>query len=563
MLANMTRRIARMALCGLLVWGLPGSTTAQERQSTQERRSTEPLVVADLATGSGTEVGKSEAAPMPPAIFMEPGAIQSLAVDGLTRVAIGDPKVADVTVVSASELLLQAKAGGATTLILWDRRGQRSSVVEVIDRTPEAMTAQLRQVLKELRFADIQVTREGDKIFLSGQVPTKADVDRLKEILTAYEGMVTSLVTTPAVPPAPFVAPQSVKLTVQLVEITREGTEKLGVDWEDKLTFTETTFGAVGPQGVSLRERIDKAFKFGSLSRTGLNPVLNMLVSQGKARILAEPKLVAASGKQASTFLGVEVPIITATSISSGVVTQQIEFKQTGVELKFQPTVLADGRSIQLPIDAKVSSIDKTVSITVSGIVVPGFRIRHTQTEIVTESGQAVLIAGLIQDEEKKNLSQIPGVGSIPVLGNLFRSTEFTNGQTELILIVTPELTVDAELTADRAFALEQALASTEVAGSVTDPMRRYALQVQDRIAKALRYPAREQELHIGGRMKLRLHLFRDGALGRAVVSEPSGIEVFDQEALKAAQIQSPYPQFPSDLSQQDLWLEVPVLFRP
>ncbi|MBI3321562.1 MAG: pilus assembly protein N-terminal domain-containing protein, partial [Candidatus Omnitrophica bacterium] len=326
------------------MWGLPGSTPAQERHSTQARRSTEPLVVADLTTGSGTEVGKSavsaehqpasspahgEAAPIPPAIFMEPGAIQSLAVDGLTRVAIGDPKVVDVTVVSASELLLQAKAVGVTTLLLWDRRGQLTSAVEVIDRTPEAVTAQLRQVLNELNFSDIQVTREGDKIFLGGQVPTKEDLDRLKEILAAYEGMVTNLVTTPPVPPAPFVAPQSVKLTVQLVEMTRDGTEKLGVDWADKLTFTETTFGVLGPSGVSQVARLGEAFRLGALSRTGLNPVLNMLVSKGKARILAEPKLVAASGKEASTFLGVEVPIITATSFgtTTSSVSASIEFR--------------------------------------------------------------------------------------------------------------------------------------------------------------------------------------------------------------------------------------------
>ena len=174
-----------------------------------------------------------------------------------------------------------------------------------------------------------------------------------------------------------------------------------------------------------------------------------------------------------------------------------------------------------------------------------------------------VFIAGLIQDEEKKNLSQIPAVGSIPVLGNLFRSTQFVRGQTELIIIVTPELTAESPLTPDRAFALDQALVSAETAANVNNPVLRYALQVQDRLAKAIRYPSRDKDQSGSGRVKLRLHLLRDGTLGQAIISESSGVQVFDLEALKVAESQSPYPPFPAELTQSDLWLELPVLFRP
>ena len=98
---------------------------------------------------------------------------------------------------------------------------------------------------------------------------------------------------------------------------------------------------------------------------------------------------------------------------------------------------------------------------------------------------------------------------------------------------------------------------------SVDDPTLRYALQVQQRLAKAVHYPMRESELGMSGHVKLRLHLFRDGTLGRATVSESSGVDSFDMEAVKAAESQSPYPPFPSEVPQQDLWLELPVLFRP
>ncbi len=504
----------------------------------------------------------------PQLLSLKTGEIQSIPVEGLTRVAIGNPLVADVTIVSSKALLLQATAAGTTNLILWDQRGQHAWNVEVLDSAKESVELQLRQMIHDLNLPDVRVTREHDKLFLTGQVPGKQDVDRLDQLLSAYKDKVTNLVSVAPAQPAPPLAPPSVKLTVQLIEMTRDATDKFGVDWMKSLTFTETTFGVKGPTGnLSLPERIEDAFRIGAVSRSGtggnLSAVLNLLVTQGKARVLAEPKLVAASGKEATATIGVEVPVITATSVSSGTVSQSIEFKKTGVELKFQPTVLEDGHSIRLSLDAKVSSIDTTNAITVSGIVVPGFRVRQTQTEIVLDSGQVLLIAGLIQDEEKKNLSQLPGIGSIPVLGNLFRSTQFVRGQTELIMIVTPELTGENPMTADRAFTLDQALVSAEAAAGVNDPVLRYALQVQDRLAKAIRYPPRDKDQSGSGRVKLRLHLLRDGTLGQAIISESSGIQVFDLEALKVAESQSPYPPFPTELSQSDLWLELPVLFRP
>lgn len=530
---------------------------AELEQAVQPTPDLEPSAAATVAPPPASGTAPAEVTN----ITLVPTQIRSIPVDNMTRVVIGGPEVVDVHVASANEVLLQAKAPGTTDLMIWDQQGQHVWSVEVQDPTREAVDAQLRAIVGELNLSQVTVQREGDKLFLVGEVDQPEDADRLEQMISAFE-KVTNLVKVATPPPPPAPPLPSIKLTVQLIEMTRDDTDKLGVDWADKLTFTETTFGALTPQDVSLHERIDEAFRFGSLSRTGLNPVLNMLISNGKARILAEPKLVAASGKSAEATMGVEIPIITTTSVSSGTVSQNIEFKQTGVELKFMPTLLSNGESIQTQIDARVSSIDNSVAITVNGIVVPGFRIRQTKTEIVTGTGESVLISGLLQDEEKRNLSQVPGVGSIPVLGTLFRSTQFIRGKTELIVVVTPELMSQGEASEDRTVVLEQALSSAEGAGSANDPTLRYALQVQDRIAKSLRYPQREKERGISGQVKLRLHLFRDGTLEKATVVEPSGVEVLDAAALKAAEGQSPYPPFPADLFRQDLWLELPVIFQ-
>ena len=542
-----------------------GDTSASTTTQSQEQASLDELLTPQTVPPPAPAQVAQGPSSVPPVLSLQHGDIRSVPVRGVTRVAIGNPDIVDVTIVSVNEVLLQAKAFGTTNLILWDERGQSTAAVEVVDPTTEAIAAQLRGVIRDLDLPKVQVRREEDKIFMTGEVARQEDFDRLEQMLSAYDSKrVTNLVTLPPAPaPPPPTPPPTVQLTVQLVEMNRDDKDKFGVDWSDSTTFTETPFSALSPTGVSLHERLDEAFRWGALSRTGFSGVLNMLVSEGKARILAEPKLVAASGSEATATLGVEVPVITASSISSGTVTQNIEFKQTGVELKFTPTVLEDQHSIQLVVDSKVSSIDTTNAITVSGIVVPGFKVRHAQTQLVTNSGETVLISGLLQDEERKNLSQLPGVGNIPVLGNLFRSTQFVTGKTELVIMVTPELRADVGGSEAHNFALEQALSSAELPGSVNDPILRYALQLQERVARAIRYPSREKEMGISGRVKLRLHLFRDGALDKAMISEPSGVEVFDMEALKAVESQAPYPPFPSDLPQQELWLELPVLFKP
>ena len=552
----MRRRLAAAGLWLASVMLLPPLCPPARALPPPEDRREETAVDADALRGADE--------PLSEALSLKPGEIRTLKTRRVTRVAIGNPDIVDVSIVSNDEILLQAKAQGASTVIIWDGQGQHVSRVTVEEHSTADIEEQLRQIVAELKLPDVQVRREQDKFFLVGRVDRQEQLDRLEQMVGAFKGMVTNLVEVPSTQqaPPPAAVPQTVLLTVQLIEMNRDDTEKLGVDWSDSQTFTETTFGAAGPQGASFPARVREAFRVGALTRNGVSAAVNALVTQGKARVLSEPQLVALSGKEAVATLGVEVPIITVTSVSAGTVSQNIEFKQTGVEMKFTPTVLSEDR-IQLMIDAKVSSIDKTVAITVNNIQVPGFKIRHTQTEIVLDSGKTLLISGLLQDEEKKNLSQVPGVGSIPVLGRLFRSTEFTTGKTELVMIVTPELTLQHEPNQAKAESLEQALAVPPAGGPGEDARMRYARRVQDRIALALRYPDQERQRGIGGQVKLRLHVFRDGRLDQAVIAEPSGIEVLDQAALSAAQTQSPYPPFPAELVQSDLWLDLPVLFRP
>ncbi len=496
--------------------------------------------------------------------MLTPGQIQTVSVADVKRVAIGDPDVADVSLVSTRQALLKAKKMGTTNLILWESAGERQITVRVVESKPEAVAAEVTTLLRQLHLEQSVHTHiESGKVFLIGQVGSDEELAAIEQLVTTYKDTTVNLVTVTKIPPQPETVPPLVSLSVQVIDVDKSNLEKLGVGWTKSVALTESSMAAssVARQLLRIGE---------TAQRSVLVASLEALVQQNKARLLAEPKLVTASGKEASSFIGVEVPIIKATSIGSAgstSVNASIEFRQTGVLLKMTPTVRPDGEQIMIHLTAEISGVDTSVGLSIpvgtQTIVVPGFKSREATTEVTAASGETVVIAGLLQAEDSNTMSQVPGLGSMPVVGRLFRSPQTQATQRELIITITPELLMDKGKAADKQLALEQALAVAEVTASVDDPRLRYALQIQEKISKVLRYPQREKELNMEGTVKLRIHLFADGTLGRAMVSESSGIESFDLEAVKAAESQAPYPGFPSQLTERELWLEVPIIFRP
>lgn len=519
--------------------------------------------VRDVVQAARAERAASAPAPSPSsAITLEAGEIRNVAVDQVTRVAIGDPNVVDITVVSPNELLLQARTAGTTNLIVWDRQGQRTSMIDVVDRAPETLEPQLRRLLQELSLPKVDVKREQSKLFLVGEVPIKEDLDRLEQMLSAFPKVTNLVRVTPGPPPVPVGAPQPlIKLSVQVLEMSRTDVEKLGVSWSQSVKFTESAPGA-----ASLGDTI---FKIGqTVSRDSLTATLNALVQKKRARVLSEPKLVTTSGKEASSFIGVERPIVTATSFgtTTSTVSTSIEYRKTGVLLKMTPNIYGEGkdRKITTVMEAEVSGVDSATALSVpvgsQTVNVPSFTVRKANTQVITAPGQSVIIAGLLEAEDTNNVDQVPALGSIPVLGRLFRSPDIESTQREVIIVVTPDLLADD---ADKAAHVEDTPSPATLppppADASGDPVLRYAQQVQARVAASLRYPP--QEAGKSGHVRLRLHVVQDGALAEALVSEPSGVPRFDQEALSAARRQAPYPPIPSELGQPDLWLELPVLF--
>ena len=552
----MSRGTGVRALCVIGVIGLgvfiapsrcPGTTpAAKETDQDLSKETLAQLDQMDVALDAAT-------------LFLQPGEIRNFPANNITRVAIGNPDIVDVSIVSANEVLLQAKKAGHTNLILWDSQGaKRSSVVNVVDPKSDEREDMLRQAIADMGLEGLQLKRDGDTLLVMGQAQTQEDFDRLQRLLDSVEGAHNLVTVRKAAPPP---SDPLIKLTVQLIEINRRELENIGVKWDQSITFVHP---ATSDQ--TFAEALLDRWGTG-VSRSQLQITLAALLQKNQARLLAEPKLVTVSGKEAETFVGVDVPVIEGTSSGgTGVVTTSIGFRNTGITLKMTPTLRADHR-ISTVVTAEASDVDNSVALSLpvagSTVAIPGFQVRRASTEVTTNPGETVLIAGLLKTEDSNEVNQVPGLGSAPVIGRLCRSPKTESKQRELIIAMTPELLADAQLGADNSLAMEQALARTQVTTAVSDPVLRYALQVQDRIAAALHYPAAGRSVAPKGQVVLRLHIFRDGRLAEAAVARPSGIESFDRAALDAAKSQAPYTVFPPDLIQPELWLELPVVFGP
>jgi len=510
-------------------------------------------------------------------IRLEPTEIRALTLKEVERIAIGNPDVADVTIVSASEVLVQAKQAGKTNLIVWDQQGQHIWALEVVDSSAELMELQLTQLLMDLKLPGVRVKRSNGTVLIVGEVPEQENLDQLDELLAKFPG-VSNLVTVSKAALVEEEPVDLVKLSVQILEVNRSDLEKLGVDWSDAITFTEPAVSDL--TGSKILGRLGT-----SIDRTKVEAIFNALIQQNRARILAEPKLVTASGKKASSFIGVDVPIFSSsTQVGTAQTTTQtqVEFRQTGVTLNMTPVVQEDLQGVKriaTVIEAELSDLDTSVALTVpsggSTVTVPGFKTRKVNTEVTLASGESVVIAGLLEAKDSQASSGVPALSSIPFLGRLFRTPENKLSQNEIVILITPELLgpaagraparPDMRQKEGRGDAIEQAMAvaRSNGGGSSQDPALSYALLVQGQLAQGIEYPADAQAQGLTGRVKLRLHLLRDGTLERTEIAEPSGVEAFDRAALSAASAQAPYPAFPPELAQPDLSVEVPVVFGP
>jgi pilus assembly protein CpaC len=377
---------------------------------------------------------------------------QSVLVDTaqpIVRIAVGLGDIAEATATSRNEVMVNGKIPGATSLIVWEAGGERQ-FFRVTVRPSEYVAADtLKGLRRELRLElpgqPLSVTSEGGMIFLRGNVKDLTASQRAVQI-AATAGKVVNLLYID-VPPA---KPQ-IMLKVRFASVDRTLLQQLGINLFS--TGAANTLGTVttgqfqaptvtpATGGQPATSTISNALNlFFFRPDLNLGATIQALENQGVIEVLAQPNLLAADGKQASFLAGGEYPYPVVQGITgggTGAVT--IQFQEFGVRLNFIPTV-TPRNTVRLQVAPEVSSLDFTNGVQISGFTVPALDVRKVNTEVELRQGQSFAIGGLLDNRETQNFEKVPFIGDIPILGKLFQSISKNRSNTELIVIVTPEI---------------------------------------------------------------------------------------------------------------------------
>ena len=341
----------------------------------------------------------------------------------IVRMTIGDPAVADANVVSPTEAVINGKALGSTTLLVWDNSG--SPRIYSVEVTADAQAIQ-RFIKGVMPDENIEVSSSGNTVTLSGTVRDAVSATRAVEIArTSGATVIENLFTPPAV---------QVMLQVRFAEISRS----IMKDWSSSLSTLNPHeindngdwFGSTTPEG-----------QIGFLLDNGtanIEALIQAAKTRGDFRSLAEPNLMTLPGKEAYFLAGGEFPFPTLQAASAGNVVTVV-FKEFGIKLRFTPTILRSG-AIRLKLAPEVSSLDFANGLVIGGFEIPTILTRRAETEVELREGQFLAIAGLLDNSLINNVTKIPILGDIPLIGELFKSRAVRQRKTELLVLITPRL---------------------------------------------------------------------------------------------------------------------------
>lgn len=339
------------------------------------------------------------------------------------EVLVGDPSIADVLPLTNHTIYILGKEVGSTNLSLYDQNKQLIGVLDLeISYDARGLSTTLKQTVMGSK---VKVTSVNGRLLLSGTVPSAPALTQVLNIANQFApGAVSNAMSVGSA--------QQVMLEVRFVEASRTAGRELGVQWD----VVSKRFTSLSGNGL-LNNMIPFGTIIGSLLSGGVDAdvLIEALEEKGLARRLAEPNLVALSGDTASFLAGGEFPIPVGADDNE----IRIEFKKFGVGLSFTPTVLAGGL-INLEIEPEVSQLDPTNSLILNNAQIPALVVRRAHTTVELRDGQSFAIAGLLQANHSKSVQQLPWLGSVPVIGSLFRSSSFQNEETDLVIIVTPRL---------------------------------------------------------------------------------------------------------------------------
>jgi pilus assembly protein CpaC len=400
-----------------------------------------PVAASDRATPPVTATASVKTR------FLSLGIGKSVVVDlshDVKDVLVADPKIANAVIHSAQRAYIIGAAVGQTNVVFFDADGAQIAAYDIaVKRDLNGVRAALRQ-----SFPGVQIEGVGDGVVLTGQVSSPVEAQQAGDVATRLAGGADKVVNAIVVR-----GRDQVMLKVTVAEVRRDIIKQLGIDLSASMNYgtAVVNFNNSNPFSASGAPLVSSNALSASSILKGMptvNATMRAMESAGVVRTLAEPNLTAISGESATFIAGGEFPIPAgyACDPTTHVCTTQINYKKFGISLNFTPVVLAEGR-ISLRVMTEVSELSNDNAITVTqalsgsgtnSITIPSIRTRRAETTLEIPSGGSMAMAGLIQQQTKQAINGLPGLDQLPVLGQLFRSQDFVNNETELMVLVTP-----------------------------------------------------------------------------------------------------------------------------
>jgi pilus assembly protein CpaC len=366
----------------------------------------------------------------------------------ITRVLSSNPAAIETLATSPTEIVVEGRAPGTSSLILWDQSGRSQMLDVIVDLDVTGLRTAIERAYPNQQ---VEVQPDGGRLVLTGRVPDAKAIEDVTKMATAYSNQVVS--SLQVVEPHE----RQILLEVKFAEVDRTKLDQFGFNLFS--TGATNTIGSIstqqfGPPSITgditgaigaPAQGATSSFKFTDLLNVflfrpdiNLGATLKLLQQKSVLEILAEPNLMAATGQKASFLAGGEFPF-PLVQPGQGFTAVTIQFKPFGVKLDFTGTISNDN-VIRLHVAPEVSTLDFSNGLTISGFSIPAISTRRAETEIELKDGQSFGMAGLLDHRAQVLLNKVPGIGDVPVLGQLFRSRSINRSNTELLVLVTPRI---------------------------------------------------------------------------------------------------------------------------
>ena len=453
---RMTRQTARIAACGvhMFIIGVFGAHPAMAQTQPGLRVGSSAMPPAALSSGAAPGVEGSDARPVELMVG------RSTLVDigsPIARVSLTSADIADALVTGQSQLLVHGKTPGSISMFVWDRAGAVKRYEIAVLRDLARLNDQVRELFPG---EQVRAHSNGKSVVLSGSVSSKDVAEKVASVAAGYVDKPADVTSLLQVQPGP--RSNQVLLRVRFAEVSRSAMSEFGMSIFTSPTGIHNNIGRVTTQQFPAPGYTDLAwtkadnsfggdvtsaegkFAFSDFlnvfllnQRYDLGVLIKALQNRGLFQSLAEPNLVAESGKEASFLAGGEFPVPVAQG-SGANIGVSVQFKEFGIRLNFTPTV--NGDRVHLKVRPEVSTLDYGNAVLLSGFRIPSLSTRRAETSVELLNGQTFAIAGLMNNQMQQTMQKIPGLGDIPVLGYLFRSKASQRDQTELVVMITPEI---------------------------------------------------------------------------------------------------------------------------